>query len=246
MCSQRDRQEEVWGGHIWLTPPHTHTHATHIPLLLEKVCGRHEAGVDLEHNIQQEDKAINILRYYKYNQVMLLRHDHFMVLWAWQKWQLFDGFSELFYNECALTCQDGFRLWGSSDFPVKFWNVFLLCLSKSVIMMIMTYGTLSVIHAVHVTFQPELVTQKYFLIHLHRVLLPASQPLHLLFLASTLQTIYPLFSCAWDKRLNQHFLSYQHRGMALQKSLPAHCRDPVQLQHAAGWRSLHRVENHAE
>lgn len=54
-------------------PPHPHT--MHIPLRLEKVSGRHEAGVDLEHNIRQEDKAINILRYYKFSQVMLLIHD---------------------------------------------------------------------------------------------------------------------------------------------------------------------------
>lgn len=70
----------------------------------------------------RQDKAINILRYYKCSQVMLLIHDELYGIVGLTE-MIFDGYSELFYNECALTCsfpQDGLnRLWGASDFPVK-------------------------------------------------------------------------------------------------------------------------------
>lgn len=67
---------------------------------------------------------------------------------------------------------------------------------------------------------------------------PVSQPTHLLFQASMQQTISQLFSCACDKRLNQRLWSHQHRGVALQKLVPARCGDTSQLQHAEGRGSL--------
>lgn len=61
-----------------------------------------------------------------------------------------------------------------------------------------------------------------------------------------LTNYFPVLFLCLRQEIFQHFWSYQHRGVALQKLVPAHCGDPFQLQHAAGWRSLQSAKSHAD